>query len=379
MIPAEAVMAGLKQRGYSLLAGVPCSYFMGVIDLASADLETTYVPAADEGAALAIAAGATLGGARAAVLLQNSGLGNLINPLSSLALVYEIPLLLFISTRGYPHPDEPQHRIMAGQTIPILDCFQIEHQLIPDSVTELESALDRAAALASGGRSFALLIPKGSIGEARAAPPPPERFPMSRRQALGVIARLVEPDDLLIATTGMASRELMADRDRPENFYMTGSMGHAMALGLGLALEAPARRVVVLDGDGSVLMHMGTLSTIAHLAPPNFLHVVLDNEAYGSTGDQATTSSTTDLAAVAAACGYRRVDRCSSEADLEAKAKEALRRRGPQLLLVKVNREQDDAQAPRITSSYSLEEVAERFSRVVAGTRPARAASGGRR
>src|SRR5437879_2886456 len=111
MIRADAVLTVFKQRGYRLLAGVPCSYFMDLIERASADPETVYVPAANEGAALAIAAGATLAGGRAAVLLQNSGLGNLVNPLTSLVLAYAIPVLLVISTRAYPHPedDEPQH------------------------------------------------------------------------------------------------------------------------------------------------------------------------------------------------------------------------------------------------------------------------------
>src|SRR5207248_27606 len=197
---------------------------MGLIELASADPDTVYVPAANEGAALAIPAGAVCAGGR-------------------------------------------------------------------------------GAELARAGRSFALLIPKDSISESRPRPTRSERLPMSRRQALGVIARIAEPRDVLIATTGMAARELMAECDRPQNFYMAGSMGHAMAFGLGVALRLPDRRVIVLDGDGSVLMHMGTLSTIAAIAPQNLLHVVLDNEAYGSTGDQATTSRTTDLAAVAAACG----------------------------------------------------------------------------
>jgi phosphonopyruvate decarboxylase len=124
--------------------------------------------------------------------------------------------------------------------------------------------------------------------------------------------------------------------------------------------------VIVLDGDGSVLMHMGTLSTIAAVAPPNLIHVVLDNEAYGTTGDQPTTSTTTDLAAVAEACGYRSAGRCSDPGELEATASQALTRPGPHFLLVKVNHVQEP-KAPRITGSYSLEGMAGRFSMALAG------------
>jgi len=370
VISADAVLSALKLRGYGLLAGVPCSYVMGLIELASADPDTVYVPAANEGAALAIAAGAVCAGGRGAALLQNSGLGNLVNPLSSLVLAYAIPILLLVSTRAYPDPDddEPQHRIMGSQTIPILNAFQVPYEVMPQTAEELDAVLDRAAELARAGRSFALLIPKDSISESRPRPTRSERLPMSRRQALGVIARIAEPRDVLIATTGMAARELMAECDRPQNFYMAGSMGHAMAFGLGVALRLPDRRVIVLDGDGSVLMHMGTLSTIAAIAPHNLLHVVLDNEAYGSTGDQATTSRTTDLAAVAAACGYRSIDRCSDPAELAARAALALTLPGPHFLVVKVNHAQEP-QTPRITSSYSLEGVAGRFATALADRR----------
>jgi phosphonopyruvate decarboxylase len=164
----------------------------------------------------------------------------------------------------------------------------------------------------------------------------------------------------VVATTGMTSRELMLARDRGRNFYMAGSMGHAMGIGLGVALGQPERPVVVLDGDGAVLMHMGTLSSIGHLAPANLLHVVLDNEAYGSTGDQPTTSSSTDLAAVALACGYRRAWRCREPRELAGAVSAALGERGPALVVAKIDVRSREA-APRVTAGQGLASVAARF------------------
>lgn len=159
---------------------------------------------------------------------------------------------------------------------------------------------------------------------------------MLRCDAIRALLERLQPDDLALFTTGMISREAYGILDRPGNFYMIGSMGLLSSMGLGIALNQPARRVVVVEGDGSALMSLGNLPLIAHQAPPNYTHVVLDNEAYESTGNQPTISSTVDLAAQAEASGYRLVGRSR---DLESFTRlfgEHRAASGPTFLLAKV-------------------------------------------
>lgn len=159
---------------------------------------------------------------------------------------------------------------------------------------------------------------------------------MARYEAIERILAHVDTADLLLSTTGMISREVFTTNDRPGNFYMLGSMGLLSSLGLGLALLAPNRRIWVLDGDGSTLMSLGTLPLIATTCPPNLIHIILDNESYESTGGQPAISATVDLAAVGKSCGYRHVERVSTQDELERGLLACTPDAGPRLLLVKV-------------------------------------------
>jgi len=159
---------------------------------------------------------------------------------------------------------------------------------------------------------------------------------MARYEAIACILTHVDDADLVLSTTGMISREVFSTEDRPGNFYMLGSMGLLASLGLGLALLAPQRRVWVLDGDGSTLMSLGTLPLIATAGPPNLIHLILDNEAYESTGGQPSISASVDLAAVGQSCGYRHVDRVASLGELERTLAADPPEAGPRLILVKV-------------------------------------------
>jgi phosphonopyruvate decarboxylase len=364
MILGTAFADALAGHGYRLVSGVPCSNLGGLITALSADDRFRYVPAANEGAALAVAAGAWLGGRRAAVALQNSGLGNLVNPLASLSLPYAVPTLLIVSMRAYPDPatDEPQHRMMGLRTARILDALDVQHAALRGDPALLDGLLAEADAAVEARRCFAILVERGAVEGVRpgrtgaaAAPGLP-----SRLEAIEVLAEALTGDEAVVATTGLTSRELASVRDRPANFYMAGSMGHAAAIGLGLALQRPERRVVVLDGDGAVLMHMGTLSTVGSHAPPNLVHVVLDNGAYGSTGDQPTTSSSTDLAMVARACGYRAAWCCADLQQLGATLPRALVEPGPVFVLGRISTAVREL-APRVTVLEGLDTVAARF------------------
>ena len=159
---------------------------------------------------------------------------------------------------------------------------------------------------------------------------------IGRIDAIKIIADHVADDELVISTTGMISREFFVTQDRPGNFYMLGSMGLASSFGLGLALLNPNQRVVVIEGDGSTLMSMGTLALIASEAPSNFLHIILDNESYESTGAQPSITGQIDLAEIAASCGYRHAERVEGAEQLARALTNGEGNNGPRLILAKV-------------------------------------------
>jgi phosphonopyruvate decarboxylase len=355
MISSEAFCAGLDRAGIGLVTGVPCSFFGGPLRLLERQ-PGRYVPAANEGAALAIAAGARLTGRRSAVLIQNSGFGNLVNPLTSLLLTFDIPALVFMSLRGWPDPaqDEPQHAVMGRRTHALLDALDVPYRVLAPSAASLADVLDAAPMF--------VLVPRGTIAPAPSDPGLPPEF--GRREALAALVPYLA-DALVFTTTGYISRELYGLADRPETFYMQGSMGHALALGLGAALSRPGRRVVVVDGDGAVQMHLGTCVTVGATAP-DLLHVVLDNGAYESTGGQVTTSATVDWRALGAAAGYRSATVCDSAADL-AKALSVLADApGPHLVVARIAAA-PGITPPRVTSGLSPVELRQRFEAAAGG------------
>ena len=340
--------------GYCWYAGVPCSFLTGLINHVSTDPALTYVSSANEGDAVAAAAGAWVGGKRSIALMQNSGLGKAVSPLTSLTHVFRIPVLLLVTVRGEPGAaDEPQHALMGRITPALLDTMEIPWAYLPDSSQMLAQTLARADS-SSGERErpYALLVRSGRFAPCKPTPvvePPPRvqvtprsvwRSPTtarpSRIEALERIVRLVpEGKSVVIATTGYTGRELYALGDRVYQLYMVGSMGCASSFGLGLALTRPELRVVVLDGDGAALMRMGNLATLGAYHPPNLLHVLLDNEVHDSTGGQPTVARDISFAAIAAACGYAEV----LEGDDLSLLDEALRERngiGPVFVHLKI-------------------------------------------
>jgi phosphonopyruvate decarboxylase len=334
MITAAHFTEVAKRLGFALYSGVPCSYLKSLINHLIGATNLHYVAAANEGEAVAIAAGAELGGIRGVAMLQNSGLGNAVNPLVSLNRVSQIPVLLIVTLRGDPAatPDEPQHQQMGAMTTGLLDLMQIPWANIPEKDADLPVALHRAVDHMDRQRTpYALVLRQGQVTEMPLpampaehrrlkAPVPPEFGPFvrTRREMLHVVQQAARAKDVLIATTGYTCRELYASGDRENQFYTVGAMGCASSFGLGLAIAQPKRRIIVLDGDGAMLMRMGALSTIGYECPDNLVHIVLDNRAYESTGSQQTRSASTDLAAVAAACGYRRVLRVTTTDQMRA-------------------------------------------------------------
>jgi phosphonopyruvate decarboxylase len=360
MNTAQSVLDSFTAHDYGLVTGVPCSYFAGPLRLLEKGAGPRYLAAVNEGSALAIAAGAELAGVRPVVLAQNSGFGNMINPLTSLVLPYRIPLTVLVSMRGWPTAStgEPQHYWM-GRVVPDwLDSLDIAHWTLTADGPGLDELLRQAQPVLRDGRPAFVLVAKDAIAnDAPMDVAEPPTLP-TRDDVVAAVAAEVG-DGYLLSTTGYLSRSLYNLGDRDRNFYMQGSMGHVGSLALGAALARPDSRFVVLDGDGALLMHLGALATIGDAAPANLTHVVFDNGVYDSTGGQRTGCNRADFAAVALASGYRDATEVDSVDALRSTLRAALATAGPSLLVVRGA--PGGAAGKRASNTMSLEEISDRF------------------
>ncbi|MDH3430374.1 MAG: phosphonopyruvate decarboxylase [Gammaproteobacteria bacterium] len=333
MIAADQFIQAARQHGFELYTGVPCSYLKPFINSVIDSGELRYVGAANEGDAVAVGVGADLGGVRSVVMFQNSGLGNAVSPLTSLTHIFRVPVLLIVTLRGEPGgaADEPQHELMGKITTGQLELMGISWEFFPESADEIGPTLCRAGVhMDKESRPYALVMRKGSVAKSDLLAEPDHHAIVARAAPLALQPKVQRGDmiraiqgattrnDVLVATTGYTGRELYANCDRPNQFYMVGSMGCAVSVGLGLALARPERRIVVLDGDGAALMRLGALATVGYERPVNLVHVLLDNGMHESTGGQATVSRSIDFHGLAAACGYPRVESVVEPADLAA-------------------------------------------------------------
>ena len=322
MIEAEEFVEAARKSGIKRYTGVPCSFLTPFINYVINDDSLEYVSSANEGDALATAVGAAIGGERSIVMMQNSGLGNAISPISSLAWVFRIPIIIITTHRGAPGvKDEPQHELMGQITGDLFDAMQVPWETFPSESTAIQPALQRALDyMQKEQRPYGFIMEKGavnihkliknSITDISSRKTKRKHFETSkanasRREVLDHIINLTpEEDTVVIATTGYTGRELFAIADRRNQLYMVGSMGCASSLGLGLALARPDLHVVIIDGDGAALMRMGNFATIGSYAGNNLTHILLDNEAHDSTGSQATVTGNVRFAEIATACGY---------------------------------------------------------------------------
>jgi phosphonopyruvate decarboxylase len=350
VIAADDFLGPARERGFNFFTGVPCSFLTPLINGVIGDPKIDYVGAASEGEAVAIGAGAWLAGRNTVVMCQNSGLGNAVNPLTSLNFPFRIPTLMIVTWRGQPGlNDEPQHELMGQITRSLLDLIAVPHRPFPRSPDEVGEALDEAVAeMARTGLPYAFVLDKGAVGKADLCqPPPPARLAgrfedlrhggkrPSRMRALECFLETVPDTAAVIATTGKCGRELFTLADRPQQLYQVGSMGGASAMGLGVALNTE-RPVVILDGDGAALMKLGSLATIGAAAPANLTHILLDNGVHDSTGGQNTVSSSVDFARVALACGYSYATACDEIGGFEKALKQAFGAPGPSLLHLRI-------------------------------------------
>ncbi len=376
MIAADQILDALDRRGFDAVTGVPCSFLTAFIDQVIHRGGSRYVAATSEGEAVAIAAGAWLAGRKPMVLCQNSGLGNMVNPITSLLHPFRIPLLLGVTWRGEPGlKDEPQHELMGEITHGLLGLMRVPFRPFPSTPEAIGPALDAAEAALAEDRSFAFVIGHGSVAEGTVPPPalmaalPPavhadlcrDKERPTRFAALEALMPVLPDAAAVIATTGKCGRELFTLADRPQHLYLVGSMGGASALGLGVALNA-TRPVVVLDGDGAALMKLGNMATIGARRPANLLHIVLDNGVHDSTGGQATVSAGVDFARVAGACGYARTWTVDDAAGLAEASRAALAGAGPALVHARI---QPGSLTRLGRPTIKPPEVARRFRRFV--------------
>lgn len=377
LLSGPELAALLDRHGFDFYSGVPCSLLEDLIVALEGDRPAPWIPAVREDVAVGLAAGAWLGGRRPAVIMQNSGLGTSLNALASLSLMYGFPALLLVTWRGFGGRDAPEH-ILTGEITPsLLDLLRIPHKTL-DAARAAELLAWATREMDARKSPVALLVPPGVVAagaEHRTTAPPHLRretvaaVPAEREalapvisRAQGIAAAVKElGDEPVIHANGYICRESCAIDDRPQNFYMIGSMGMASAIGLGLALARPASACVVFDGDGNLLMSLGTLAMVGSLGPRNFVHLVFDNEVYGSTGGQRSPSREVRLDWLARDAGYRTAMAVTTADETALAVRAARAAEGPHFILAKVTAA--DTPAPRIP--HSPEAIRDRFRRAV--------------
>ena len=281
------------------------------------------------------------------VYMQNSGEGNIINPLASLTdkEVYNIPVLLVIGWRGKPGVhDEPQHVKQGKITLPLLDTMGIQYQVLNPEESLAEKQIAEAVDyMKSTNEVYALVVEKNTFDTYTLKNTVESDLELTREETIKMVAASLGPKDIIVSTTGMISRELFeyrTEKNEPHerDFLTVGSMGHASQIALGVALEKPDRHIWCFDGDGALIMHMGALAITASKAPANYIHVLFNNGAHDSVGGQPTVGLDIDVPAIAKAVGYKHVYSVDSSEGLNAILHNPDLLEGPALLQVCVRK-----------------------------------------
>lgn len=361
MIRPEYFYNTLRGMGIDFYTGVPDSLLKDICAYITdhADRKNNII-AANEGGAVGLAAGYHLAtGNIPVVYMQNSGLGNTVNPLMSLtdSDVYRIPVLLVIGWRGEPGVhDEPQHVKQGKTTLPLLDAMEIRHEIMSGDEAELEKQLAGGVRyMKETGRAFALVVKKGTFGKYKLQNGTHNPYTMEREEAIKAVAGAMDVKDIVVSTTGKISRELFEHRTatgegHSRDFLTVGSMGHASQIALGIALNRPERNVYCFDGDGAAIMHMGGMGIVASMLPVNFYHIVFNNGAHDSVGGQPTIGFGIDLPKIAAGCGYKTVMSVATRSELDTILPTLTTLPAPLLLEIKVKKgSRDDLGRPTTT------------------------------
>lgn len=341
------VKAMLDILGASFYTGVPdsllkplCSYLMDTYGISK-----QHIIAANEGNAVALAAGYHMAtGKIPCVYMQNSGEGNVINPVASLLndKVYAIPCIFIVGWRGEPGVhDEPQHIYQGEVTVKLLEDMNIAVSVIGKETTEeqLREKMAEFAPLLEQGKSVAFVVRKGALSADGVHVTYKNDNTMMREEIIAHIAD-ASGGDVIVSTTGKASRELFELRERNSqthatDFLTVGSMGHSSSIALGVALNQPDRRIWCIDGDGAALMHMGAMAVVGAHQPENLIHIVVDNGAHETVGGMPTVAGKIDLVQIAKGCGYKSAVCAGSFEELDRALCEAKEHSGPSFITVK--------------------------------------------
>ena len=326
MIQPKDFLETLRAGGIEFFAGVPDSLLKNLCAYITDSIaRENNIIAANEGGAVALAAGYHLAtGKTGCVYMQNSGEGNAVNPLLSLmdADVYKMPLLLIVGWRGEPGVhDEPQHVKQGKVTLSLLETMGIPYAVLDDSLEK--QVAEALQTIQETNGIFALIVRKGTFEDYKLQKQETANWELGREEAIKIVVDKLREDDIVVSTTGMISRELFEYREtkgqgHAHDFLTVGSMGHASQIALGIALQKPTRRVIVFDGDGALLMHMGGLAIIGDYNPKNLVHIVFNNGAHDSVGGQPTVGQKIDVEAVAKAVGYSDVISVENQMSLMA-------------------------------------------------------------
>ena len=339
----------LHENKIDFFSGVPDSllknfnsYILDNVD------QNQHIITANEGNAIALASGYYLATSKIGlVYMQNSGLGNAINPLVSLSdkEVYGIPVLLLIGWRGEPNEkDEPQHQKQGKITLELLETLDIPYEILTKDIEDTKIKLLSAIKYMNKFNApFALVVKKGTFEKYEQINESQQNYELSREKAINLIIDNLDEQDVVVSTTGMISRELFESRTQKNqkhetDFLTVGSMGHASQIALGIAISNPKKQVFCLDGDGSVIMHMGSLGIIGSKQLKNFKHIILNNESHDSVGGQPTVGNIINFVSLAKGCKYKNSFKVLTEIELNKKMLKLKSDDGPILLEIMVNR-----------------------------------------
>ena len=345
MINVKDFVSFLKEINIDFFCGVPDSQLSSFCDYIEENENN--IIAANEGNAVAIASGYHLATSNfPLVYLQNSGLGNIVNPLTSLThkQVYSIPIVYVVGWRGQPGVhDEPQHKKQGKITLDLLELLDISYIVIDkDSTFDTLKTMFENEFLdkLNSGESVAVVVSKDAFEEYKI--PKSNENTLTREKAIQLITDYLNQNDMIVSTTGKSSRELFEYREAKNqghgnDFLTVGSMGHSSSIALGIALNNPFKRIFCFDGDGAVLMHMGALALVGSKSPENFYHVMFNNSAHESVGGLPTVMAEINISKLVDSCGYKKIFHAGNFNELKEVLPEFIKARGPVFLNIDVN------------------------------------------
>ena len=351
MVEVKGFYSELLNNDISFFTGVPDSLLKSFCAYIKENVSSEKnIISANEGNAIGLVSGYYLATRKIGlVYMQNSGIGNALNPLASLAdkLVYSIPMLLVIGWRGEPNKkDEPQHKKQGLITTETLDMLGIKYEILDADTNNDEMKLKVKKAynyMTENNEPYALVIKKDTFDDYKLKNNTSFDFEMTREEAIEAVIANMKEESVIVSTTGMASRELFELREKYKqnhnrDFLTVGSMGHASQIAMGIAVSNNDKDVYCIDGDGALLMHLGGVAVIGNQEPKNFKHILINNGAHDSVGGQETVGLKIDILAIAKACGYKKCYSCSSKQELLKLSKEIPNIEGPVLVEIKVKK-----------------------------------------